>query len=323
MAGHAKVGGFLGDVVLTQEDIVSKREFSDGCVPSTWSIDLHYPKEQYAEKFPDNPFISIAIHDRRVDRSFGYPVPYRCFYSRNITNLFMAGRCISVTHKALGTTRVMQTCGMMGEVVGKAASVAIRNHTTPRDVYENYWKELADLLCLPGKAHRETPHAPLEIPDDIMPLAGSDGPPTGIDPAGLADRLSGIVQDDRDATYRGVWHTSQGLDGYVGYGYHYAPAGSNATATFTLESPANGSYDVLVTWQPHPNRGNSVPVSVNSSDAVTSITFNMKKAPPIQNTFGKAGQVKVEKGEKITVTISTEDAGGNAHADAVLLVPRK
>ena len=102
-----------------------------------------------------------------------------------------------------------------------------------------------------------------------------------------------------------------------------ASGGCNATASFTLESPAKGSYDVLVTWQPHPNRGNSVPVSVHSSDVVTSITFNMKKAPPIQNTFGKAGQVEVEKGEKITVTIGTKDAGGNAHADAVLLVPRK
>ncbi|MGB0739741.1 MAG: FAD-dependent oxidoreductase, partial [Planctomycetaceae bacterium] len=54
----------LGDVVLTRDDIVSKKEFPDGCVPSTWSIDLHYPKEQYAKKFPDNPFISIAVHDR-------------------------------------------------------------------------------------------------------------------------------------------------------------------------------------------------------------------------------------------------------------------
>ena len=84
----------------------------------------------------------------------------------------MAGRCISVTHKALGTTRVMQTCGMMGEVVGKAASVAIRNHETPRGVYENHWAELADLLRLPGKAHRETPSAPLEIPEDSMHRAG-------------------------------------------------------------------------------------------------------------------------------------------------------
>ena len=313
----------LGDVVLTQDDIVSKREFSDGCVPSTWSIDLHYPKEQYAQKFPDNPFISIAVHDRRVDRSYGYPIPYRCLYSRTIDNLFLAGRCISVTHRALGTTRVMQTCGMMGEVVGKAASVAIRYGQTPRSVYKNHWAELAELLRVPGKASRETPTAPLEIPDDAMPLASSSGPPTGIDPVGLANRLSGIVQDDHEATYQGAWQTSQGLKGYVGHGYHYAPAGSNATATFTLTSPAKGSYDVLVTWQPHPNRGNSVPVSVNSNDEVHSITFNMKKNPPIENTFGKAGQIEVEKGEKITVTIGTDDAGGNAHADAVLLVPRK
>ncbi len=81
----------LGDVVLTQDDIIHKKEFPDGCVPSTWSIDLHYPKQQFAKKFPDNPFISIAEHDQRIDRNFGYPIPYRCFYSKNIDNLFMAG----------------------------------------------------------------------------------------------------------------------------------------------------------------------------------------------------------------------------------------
>jgi len=147
----------LGDVVLTQDDIVTKREFPDGCVPSTWSIDLHYPKEEYAKKFPDNPFISIAVHDRRVDRDYGYPVPYRCFYSKDVENLFMAGRCVSVTHEALGTVRVMKTCGMMGEVVGKAASVAIKHGTTPRGVYEKHWSEMDELLKLPGSARRTKP----------------------------------------------------------------------------------------------------------------------------------------------------------------------
>jgi hypothetical protein len=159
----------LGDVVLTQDDIVTKREFPDGCVPSTWSIDLHYPKEEYAKKFPDNPFISIAVHDRRVDRTYGYPVPYRCFYSKDVENLFMAGRCISVTHEALGTVRVMKTCGMMGEVVGKAASVAVKHGTTPRGVYENHWAELDELLKLPGKARRATLADEIEIPADTVP----------------------------------------------------------------------------------------------------------------------------------------------------------
>ena len=169
----AYVGGpresrrILGDVVLTQDDIVSKKEFPDGCVPSTWSIDLHYPKKEYAQKFSDNPFISIAVHDNRIDRNFGYPVPYRCFYSKDVENLFMAGRCISVTHEALGTVRVMKTCGMMGEVVGKAASVAIKHGTTPMGVYEKHWAEMDELLKLPGKARRKTPDAPVEVPAEV------------------------------------------------------------------------------------------------------------------------------------------------------------
>jgi hypothetical protein len=176
----AAIGGpresrrILGDVVLTQDDIVSKKDFPDGCVPTTWSIDLHYPKEEYAKKFPDNPFISKAVHDRRIDRTVGYPVPYRCFYSKDIENLFMAGRCISVTHEALGTVRVMKTCGMMGEVVGKAASVAVKHGSTPRGVYENHWSELDELLKLPGKGRRATLADPIDVPPDAA--ASKAGP---------------------------------------------------------------------------------------------------------------------------------------------------
>jgi hypothetical protein len=142
----------VGDVMLTHEDIITKKEFPDGCVPSTWSIDLHFAKKEYAGKFPDNPFISVAQHDKRIDRDFGYPIPYRCLYSVNVTNLFMAGRNISVTDQALGTVRVMKTIGMMGEVVGKAAAVALKHNATPRDVYHLYWSELDALLKLPGRA---------------------------------------------------------------------------------------------------------------------------------------------------------------------------
>lgn len=154
----------VGDVMLTHEDIITKRDFPDGCVPSTWSIDLHFPRKEYAGKFPDNPFIAIAQHDRRIDRDFGYPIPYRCLYSVNIENLFMAGRNISVTDQALGTVRVMKTIGMMGEVVGKAASLAIKNNCTPREVYLRYWADMDKLLKLPGRARK--------ISDDNYDLSG-------------------------------------------------------------------------------------------------------------------------------------------------------
>ncbi len=159
----------LGDVVVGKDDIYGKRGFPDACVPATWGIDLHYPLPLFARETPDNPFISRAHFDGRVDDSQGkwadspkpcvlgplrgvydmedgYLFPYRSFYSRNIENLFMAGRDLSVTHEALGTVRVMNTLGMVGVVVGRAAAVACAHDATNRGVYEDHWDELDRLL---------------------------------------------------------------------------------------------------------------------------------------------------------------------------------
>ncbi len=99
------------------------------------------PDPENAKRFP-MPFKSVAHHSR-----FGgpWPIPYRCLYSRNVPNLFMAGRCVSVTHVALGTVRVMRTGGMMGEVVGMAAALCHRHGLDPRGVYE---RRLGDLKAL-------------------------------------------------------------------------------------------------------------------------------------------------------------------------------
>ena len=161
IGGNRESRQLLGDVILAREDIASRRAFEDGCVPTTWDIDLHYPNERYRAAEPENPFISRAVFDKAVDRTNGYPVPYRCFYSTNVANLFMAGRCISVTHEALGTVRVMKTGGMIGEVVGKAAAICVEHECTPRDVYRQYWTELKTLMNLPGSARRETTRSPI------------------------------------------------------------------------------------------------------------------------------------------------------------------
>jgi hypothetical protein len=305
----------LGDVLLTQDDIISKRVFRDGCVPSTWSIDLHYPRKQYLKKYPDNPFISIAEHDRRIDRDFGYPVPYRCFYSRNIDNLFMAGRCISVTHEALGTVRVMKTCGMMGEVVGRAASICIARDCLPRDVYERYWDEMDELLQLPGKAFRGTVHDPIQIPEDSMELASSIGVVSGLNPI----KLGGLVVDDRKAVKRGRWQSGSGLKGYVGWGYLYS-GDSNASIEFTLKVPADGRYDVRLAYQPHKNRGNRIPVAISAGPLQTTVRIDMKRKPPLENGFISLGQFDFKSGQSVSVVVSVKDGGGLAHADAVQLM---
>ena len=318
----AYVGGpresrrLLGDVILTEEDIVSKRDFPDGCVPSTWSIDLHYPKKQYAQKFPDNPFISYAVHGKGVDRSYGYPVPYRCFYSRNIENLFMAGRCVSVTHEALGTVRVMKTCGMMGEVVGRAASICIKRDCLPRDVYKSYLDDLIELIKLPGKAFRPTVDDKITIPSDAMELAGPYGAPNGLDPK----KFPGVV-DDGKALFKGKWVKGQGLKPYFSYGYQYS-SDPESTATFTLEAPKAGQYDARIAYQPHPNRGKSVPVEVRTGDQSTKLTtvVNMTRKPSYENGFHSVGRVTLRKGQKVLVELSAKGAQGNVHVDAAQLV---
>jgi hypothetical protein len=129
-----------GDVILKEQDLLERTVYPDASFTTTWTIDLHYPIA--LEGFEEEPFLSTARHIEIEP----YAVPYRCLYSRNIENLFMAGRNISVTHVALGTVRVMRTTGMMGEVIGMAASLAKKHNTSPRGIYKNHLVELKSLM---------------------------------------------------------------------------------------------------------------------------------------------------------------------------------
>ena len=140
VAGKRESRRLMGDVILQQQDIETSRQFPDGCVTTTWSIDLHHPR--IIPDFKDEPFRARCAKTKIEP----YAIPYRSLYSRNISNLFMAGRNISVTHVALGTVRVMKTTGMMGEVVGIAAYLCVQNEVSPRSVYEDYLDEFKELL---------------------------------------------------------------------------------------------------------------------------------------------------------------------------------
>lgn len=142
IGGKRESRRLLGDVILKQQDIVERKVYPDACVVTTWSIDLHYQVPSKGMKAES--FRSRAVHKHIKPYAF----PYRCLYSRNISNLFMAGRHISVTHVALGTVRVMRTTGLMGEVVGLAAGLCKKHNTTPRGVYKDH---LAEFNAIMGK----------------------------------------------------------------------------------------------------------------------------------------------------------------------------
>ncbi len=143
VAGKRESRRLIGDLILKEQDLVGRVIYPDATACTTWTIDLHYPDPRNSQHFPGSEFKSVAQH-RAIHP---YPIPYRCLYSKNVDNLFMAGRNISVTHVALGTVRVMRTGGMMGEVVGMAASLCKQHDCLPRDVYTRHLDSLKQLMA--------------------------------------------------------------------------------------------------------------------------------------------------------------------------------
>lgn len=142
ISGKRESRRLMGDYIYKQDDIEKAVFHEDATFATTWSIDLHFPDPEITPYFPGEEFKTRTVHNRIYPAA----VPYRCLYSRNVDNLFMAGRDISVTHVALGTTRVMRTCGMSGEVVGLAAGVCKARNASPRDVYRYYLPDLKTLM---------------------------------------------------------------------------------------------------------------------------------------------------------------------------------
>jgi len=156
IAGKRESRRLMGDVVLAGEDFTSQKEYPDGCFPCSWHIDLHFPHGKYKDGHKGSEFISDYTRGKEHKYKGPYWAPYRTLYSRNVNNLFMAGRDISVTKEGLGPVRVMKTCGMMGEVVGKAAAICVKKKTSkkktsPRGVYEKHLDALKKMMREPGR----------------------------------------------------------------------------------------------------------------------------------------------------------------------------
>lgn len=134
--GKREYRRFVGDYILNQNDILAQRQFEDRVAFGGWSIDLHPPQGMYAEESGSKHMHADGI----------YHIPFRCLYSVNVNNMLMAGRNISATHVAFGTTRVMATCAVMGEAAGTGAALCVKHGISPREVAQHYMTELQQTL---------------------------------------------------------------------------------------------------------------------------------------------------------------------------------
>lgn len=126
----------VGDYILNENDILQNKFFDDGVAYGGWPIDVH-PSKGFHHKGLPTKYINFPGH---------YSIPYRCFYSKNVKNLMMAGRDISVSKLAMASTRVMGTCAIGGQAVGTAAALSVIHGVTPAQLGKQYINELRQTL---------------------------------------------------------------------------------------------------------------------------------------------------------------------------------
>ncbi|MBR6632833.1 MAG: FAD-dependent oxidoreductase [Clostridia bacterium] len=127
LPGKRESRRMCGEYMITQRDISDGVVFDDEIAYGGWPLDDHFPGGFWHVGTPNTNFKTPAP----------YSIPYRALYSENVENLFFAGRNISMTHMAMSSIRVMATCMLLGDAVGRASAIAVKKGLTPHGVYLN------------------------------------------------------------------------------------------------------------------------------------------------------------------------------------------
>ena len=189
--GKREYRRFIGDHTLVQDEVLDQELFADRVGHGGWSIDLHPPGGMYASE----------KGSRHWHPDGNYHIPLRSLYSANVTNLWLAGRTISASHVAFGTTRVMATCAVTGEAAGTAAALSVTEQVTPRELATERMQQVHRALVRADASVLGVPH---EDPDDAALRAQVSasstlrtlpaGPPTDTWP--LAHHLALVLPAD-------------------------------------------------------------------------------------------------------------------------------
>ena len=135
--GYRESRRLEGDYILNENDIRANRVFDDAVAYGAWPMDVHVPGGAKQLDITPSKVYNFEGH---------YSIPYRCFYSRNVENLMMAGRDVSASKMAFSSLRVMGTCAVGGQAAGTAAAIAVQHDCTPRKVGQDHIRQLQQTL---------------------------------------------------------------------------------------------------------------------------------------------------------------------------------
>lgn len=296
LPGKREYRRFIGDYVLNQNDILAQREFDDRVAFGGWSIDLHPPQGVYAAE-------SGSKH-MHVDGS--YHIPFRSLYSVNVNNLLMAGRDISASHVAFGTTRVMATCAVIGEAAGTGAALCAAKDITPRELHASHLGELqqtmlrqdASVLGLRNEdeadlartaavsASSERSRFAVEQPAFSAPLTSNIGITVPVDP--LLDGIELLIDASEAAELTvELWET--------GRPENYVPYALLQSATAPVQAGSAQWVKLPLQWQPETPRNAFLIVKANAAlalhmaDQPTTgiLAYGHSDTPVVSRDFGE------------------------------------
>ncbi|KHL93461.1 pyridine nucleotide-disulfide oxidoreductase [Paenibacillus sp. IHB B 3415] len=275
LPGKREYRRFVGDYILNQNDILAQREFADRIGFGGWSIDLHPPQGVYATESGSKHMYSDG----------SYHIPFRSLYSVNVNNLLMAGRDISASHVAFGTTRVMATCAVIGEAAGTGAALCAAKGVTPRELHANHLKELqqtmlrqdASILGLNNEdeadlalqaavsASSERSRFAVEHPAFSVPLTTDIGITLPVDP--LLDGIELLIDASEAAELTvQLWET--------GRPENYVPYALLQSASASVKSGNQQWVKLDLHWQPETPRNAFLIIKANAA-----ITLHMADQP--------------------------------------------
>ncbi len=284
----------IGKHVMTEHDCLGTRTISDPVGMGSYTLDSHNV-QRYVK--PDGYVQNEG--DIGVRPGSPYPISYGSLVPKKsqCTNLLVPV-CLSSSHIAFGSIRMEPVFMILGQSAATAAVLSIQNDLAVQDVdYEELKQQLLN------------DHQVLQY----------DGPSV---PSGriVASSLPGIVADDDQAEFTGHWVTSHANSPYVGQ--HYRHDGGDkkvaSSATWSIELPKAGQYEVRISYAKNKNRSTKVPVTVGSQ----TVLINQRQTPPHDGAWVTVGTFALGNTAKIEITNSGTD-DGYVIVDAVQLIPVK
>jgi len=271
-----------GDWVLNENDFRNCTQFEDAIASTSWAIDLHFDN---AKKNVD--FLTTCTGDM-YGRCW---IPYRSIYSRNVENLFMAGRCFSTSHVGSGSPRVINTLSQLGVAVGEASALCRKYGCLPRAIWKDgHVRELQLALGGDFPGHPDPKHANWLIVDD----------------------------ESKGVKFSGKWTRQRWCNGEQYGTFAHVPGKDAGEAVYPLPIAKAGRYELMYTvpydWVPNPR--STIEVTVVAGGKATKFTYN----PTINcGMWNKLGTVDLAPGA--VLKLDPVKSSGRVVADAFAVVP--